>query len=157
VPIFNSKYQSPSFYSCSQKLNISNRNERYPGPGSYISFSEFGILDPNFKKRGRLQTEPSKNKETEPEQTKNEDNYEDFGGEVEEKPKLKETRKSLAKNNETKNEELKKSEVKNEETKKDDDNNEQVQNEKEDAKQENQNENDEKKSESPLLKESLQY
>ena len=75
-------------------MNISNRNERYPGPGSYISFSEFGILDPNYKKRGRLQTEPSKNKETEPEQTKNEDNYEDFENKVDEKPKLKETRKA---------------------------------------------------------------
>ena len=113
-------------------MNISNRNERYPGPGSYISFSEFGILDPNYKKRGRLQTEPSKNKETEPEQTKNEDNYEDFENKVEEKPKLKETRKSQTKNKET-------------------------QNDNEEPKQEEQNENENNKSESPLLRETLEY
>ena len=72
--IFNSKFQSPSFYSLSQKLNIPNRNDRYPGPGSYISFSEFGILDPNYKKRMRLQTEPQKTRETE--ETKNEETNE---------------------------------------------------------------------------------
>ena len=49
-------------------MNLPNRNDQYPGPGSYISFSEFGILDPNYKKR--MQTEPDKNKEAEG--TKNE-------------------------------------------------------------------------------------
>lgn len=43
-------------------MNIPNRNERYPGPGSYIRFSEFGVLDPNYKKR-RIETEPSKRTE----------------------------------------------------------------------------------------------
>ena len=65
-----------------------NRNERYPGPGSYIRFSEFGILDPNYKKRAHLQTEPSQTKEAE--NTKNEDNYEDFDNKEEEKPKEEE-------------------------------------------------------------------
>ena len=53
-------------------MNIPNRNERYPGPGSYIRFSEFGVLDPNYKKR-RIETEPSKRTE----EIKNEETKED--------------------------------------------------------------------------------
>ena len=92
TPIFNSKYQSPSFYSLSQKLNLPNRNDQYPGPGSYISFSEFGILDPNYKKR--MQTEPDKNKEAEG--TKNEENqdYEEFHEEKKEESKPEEKKES---------------------------------------------------------------
>ena len=30
----------------SQRFRIVDRNERNPGPGSYIRFSEFGILAP---------------------------------------------------------------------------------------------------------------
>ena len=44
--IFDSRYKSPSFISMSQKFRIIDRNEKNPGPGSYIRFSEFGILNP---------------------------------------------------------------------------------------------------------------
>ena len=44
--IYNSKYRSPSFVSMSQRFKIVDRNEKNPGPGSYIRFSEFGILAP---------------------------------------------------------------------------------------------------------------
>jgi hypothetical protein len=33
----------------SQRFKIIDRNERNPGPGSYIRFSEFGILEPKRK------------------------------------------------------------------------------------------------------------
>ena len=83
TPIFNSRYQSPYFYSCSQKLNIPNRNERNPGPGSYIRFSEFGILDPNFKKRkNQMDTEKT-------EATKNDENQNETNTKEEPKSKQK--------------------------------------------------------------------
>jgi hypothetical protein len=39
----------------SQRFKIIDRNERNPGPGSYIRFSEFGILAP--KKIGKSNEE----------------------------------------------------------------------------------------------------
>ena len=33
----------------SQRFRYIDRNERNPGPGSYIRFSEFGILNPKYK------------------------------------------------------------------------------------------------------------
>ena len=42
--IFNSKYRSGKLISMSQKFWNKNSRERYPGPGSYIRFSEFCIL-----------------------------------------------------------------------------------------------------------------
>ena len=50
-------------------MNIKNRNEGYPGPGAYIRFSEFGILDPNYKKKNKVETEKTKDTDV----TKNED------------------------------------------------------------------------------------
>ena len=41
---FNSKYKSGKLISMSQKFKYKDSRERYPGPGSYIRFSEFGIL-----------------------------------------------------------------------------------------------------------------
>ena len=41
---FNSKYRSGKLISMSQKFKYKDSRERYPGPGSYIRFSEFGIL-----------------------------------------------------------------------------------------------------------------
>jgi hypothetical protein len=35
----------------SQRFRIVDRNERNPGPGSYIRFSEFGILAPKKKEK----------------------------------------------------------------------------------------------------------
>ena len=151
VPIFNSKYQSPCFYSCSQKIKIPNSKDRYPGPGSYISFSEFGILDPNYKKRLHLQTEPNKEKENE--DNKNEENqgYDDFkeNKEEEEKPKREETKKK------TKKEETKQFENKNEETKNAEKTYEQTQ--KSSKKENKETKNEDKKSDTPLLRETLQY
>lgn len=42
----------------SQKFKVIDRNERNPGPGSYIRFSEFGILVPKKKENP---TEEKKN------------------------------------------------------------------------------------------------
>jgi len=126
----------------SQKLNLPNRNDQYPGPGTYNRFSEFGILDPNYKKR--TQTEPSKTKETE--DTKNEENqgYEEFHEEKREKSK-KESRREKVKEPETKKEEIKQEEAKNEEQNK----------ENPEVNQEAGNASD--KDDIPLLKQSLQY
>ena len=41
---FNSKYRSGKLISMSQKFKYKDSRESYPGPGSYIRFSEFGIL-----------------------------------------------------------------------------------------------------------------
>ena len=41
---FNSKYRSSKLISMSQKFRYKDSRERYPGPGQYIRFSEFGIL-----------------------------------------------------------------------------------------------------------------
>ena len=42
----------------SQRFKIVDRNERNPGPGSYIRFSEFGILK---KKKKKKKSEEKKN------------------------------------------------------------------------------------------------
>ena len=44
--------------SMSQKFRIKDSRERYPGPGSYIRFSEFGIL---VSKKARRNNEETKN------------------------------------------------------------------------------------------------
>ena len=44
--IYNSKYRSGSLISMSPKFKYKDSRERYPGPGAYIRFSEFGILAP---------------------------------------------------------------------------------------------------------------
>ena len=41
---FNSKYRSGKLISMSQRFKFNDSRENYPGPGSYIRFSEFGIL-----------------------------------------------------------------------------------------------------------------
>jgi hypothetical protein len=117
-------------------LNLPNRNDQYPGPGSYISFSEFGILDPNYKKR--MQTEPDKNKEAEG--TKNEENqdHEEFHEEIK-----VEVKKEKIKEPESKKEEIKHEEAKNEDK---------VEQENPKVKEE-----DDEKDDTALLKEPLQY
>ena len=59
--IFDSRYKSPSFISLSNKFKIRDRNAGNPGPGSYIRFSEFGILAPKKDK----EKEKDKDKEKE--------------------------------------------------------------------------------------------
>ena len=68
--IFDSRYKSPSFFSLSKKFKIKDRNAGNPGPGSYIRFSEFGILAP---KKDKEKEKKEKDKE-ENENSKNEDN-----------------------------------------------------------------------------------
>ena len=54
---FNSKFRSGKFISMSQKFRYKDSRERYPGPGSYIRFSEFGILvSKNAKKNNKEET-----------------------------------------------------------------------------------------------------
>jgi hypothetical protein len=55
---FNSKYRSGKMISMSQRFRYKDSRERYPGPGSYIRFSEFGIL---VSKKARNNKEESKN------------------------------------------------------------------------------------------------
>ena len=41
---FNSNFRSGKLISMFQKFRYKDSRERYSGPGSYIRFSEFGIL-----------------------------------------------------------------------------------------------------------------
>ena len=52
----------------SQRFKIIDRNERNPGPGSYIRFSEFGILAPKKKEK------PKEEKKNENSVNKTDDN-----------------------------------------------------------------------------------
>ena len=55
---FNSKFRSGKLISMSQKFRYKDSRERYPGPGAYIRFSEFGIL---VSKNARKNKEEIKN------------------------------------------------------------------------------------------------
>ncbi len=55
----------------SQKFRIIDRNEKNPGPGSYIRFSEFGILAP------KRESDKSKEKQNKNEEIKNSNSNED--------------------------------------------------------------------------------
>ena len=48
--IFDSRFKSPCFISLARKFNFRDRNAGNPGPGSYLRFSEFGILAPKKDK-----------------------------------------------------------------------------------------------------------
>ena len=56
--IYNSKFRSGNLISMSPKFKYKDSRERYPGPGAYIRFSEFGIL---ISKNARKQREEVKN------------------------------------------------------------------------------------------------
>lgn len=50
--LYNSKYRSGPMISMSKKFDIINRyKDETPGPGSYLSFSEFGIYVPKNQKK----------------------------------------------------------------------------------------------------------
>ena len=66
--IANSRYKSPCFVSLSRKFKEKDLNAGNPGPGTYIRFSEFGILAPKKDK---------KEDEKKDEENKNEQNNED--------------------------------------------------------------------------------
>lgn len=60
--IYNSKYRSGHLISMSPKFQYKDPRERYPGPGNYIRFSEFGILVSKNARKFRLENkEPVKN------------------------------------------------------------------------------------------------
>ena len=75
--IFNSRYKSPCFISCSNKYKIIDRKAAYPGPGSYIRFSEFGILAPKKNKDKEKKEETEKQKENENNEGENENTPQD--------------------------------------------------------------------------------
>ena len=51
--IYNSKFRSGHLITMSKKLQKCGYKNKYPGPGSYLRFSEFGILVPkDYRKRG---------------------------------------------------------------------------------------------------------
>ena len=56
--IYNSKFRSGHLISMSPKFKYKDSRERYPGPGTYIRFSEFGIL---ISKNARKHKENKKN------------------------------------------------------------------------------------------------
>jgi hypothetical protein len=57
----------------SQRFKIIDRNEKNPGPGSYIRFSEFGILAP---KRNIAREKENSNEEIKNSNQKNGENLE---------------------------------------------------------------------------------
>ena len=59
---FNSKYRSSKMISMSQKFRIKDSRERYPGPGQYIRFSQFGILVSKKAREARGLREENKNR-----------------------------------------------------------------------------------------------
>ena len=51
--IYNSKFRSGHYITMSKRLPKFGYKNDYPGPGSYLRFSEFGILVPkDYRKRG---------------------------------------------------------------------------------------------------------
>ena len=59
--IYNSKYRSGHLISMSPKFKFKDTRERYPGPGQYIRFSEFGILVSKNARKQKKQSEEVKN------------------------------------------------------------------------------------------------
>lgn len=56
--IYNSKFRSGNLITMGPKFRYKDSRERYPGPGQYIRFSEFGIL---VSKKARKNREEVKN------------------------------------------------------------------------------------------------
>ncbi len=56
--IYNSKFRSGNLITMGPKFKYKDSRERYPGPGQYIRFSEFGIL---VSKNARKHREEVKN------------------------------------------------------------------------------------------------
>ena len=71
--IYNSKYRSGHLISMSQKFKYKDSRERYPGPGTYLRFSEFGILVSKnarkFQKEGNEKEVKNKRSKTEANET----------------------------------------------------------------------------------------
>ena len=74
---FNSKFRSGKLISMSQKFRYKDLREKFPGPGSYIRFSEFGILvSKNARKNGEETKNPASNKVTKTEANETSGNVE---------------------------------------------------------------------------------
>ena len=71
---YNSKYRSGKLISMSQKFRYKDSRERYPGPGSYIRFSEFGILISKNARKNEGTKNSSNNKVAQTEANVNETN-----------------------------------------------------------------------------------
>ena len=74
--IYNSKFRSGHYITMSKRLKKCGYKNDYPGPGSYLSFSEFGILVPKNYKRGysAYNSMPSRNKKYNYETVKTDEN-----------------------------------------------------------------------------------
>jgi hypothetical protein len=74
--IYNSKFRSGHFITMSKRLKKCGYKNDYPGPGSYLRFSEFGILVPKNYKRGysAFNTLPSRTRSKNYETAKTEEN-----------------------------------------------------------------------------------
>ena len=70
--IFNSKYKSSQDKSMLEKLKTCDSRGNYPGPGSYLAFSEFGmyISKEEAEKRKRSSTMSTENMRTTAENAK---------------------------------------------------------------------------------------
>ena len=49
--LFNSKFNNGRCITFGSKSNYGGKKDNFPGPGSYKAFSEFGLVDPYFKKK----------------------------------------------------------------------------------------------------------
>ena len=90
--IADSRYKSPCFVSLSRKFKEKDLNAGNPGPGSYIRFSEFGILAPKKDK-----DKEKKEDEKKDEENKNENTNE--GGEENAQPTNEEKNENNNQNN----------------------------------------------------------
>ena len=74
--IYNSKFRSGHYITMSKRLKKCGYKNDYPGPGSYIRFSEFGILVPKNYRRGysAFNTSEGRNKKVKYEDVKTEEN-----------------------------------------------------------------------------------
>ena len=76
---FNSKYRSSKMISMSQKFRYKDSRERYPGPGQYIRFSEFGILVSKKAREAKAILEEKKNEKNKNTKTEANENVETTG------------------------------------------------------------------------------
>jgi hypothetical protein len=60
----NSKYRSGKMISMAQKFRYKDSREKYPGPGQYIRFSEFGILVSKKCRNLSIKTEENERADT---------------------------------------------------------------------------------------------
>ena len=74
--IYNSKFRSGHYITISKRLKKCGYKNDYPGPGSYLRFSQFGILVPKNYRRGysAFNTMPNRNKQEKYETVKTDEN-----------------------------------------------------------------------------------